>query len=405
MGKRVMEHVKPAGLVQARRVEIAAAADKPVAAQSRILFVDNVRWVMIVLVISMHAAVTYSPFGSWYYREHPPIGMAGKLFFVTYQALLQGFFMALLFFVAGYFVPKSFDAKGARSFLNGRLFRLGLPTLLFVALLGPLTEYLVHPWPLQSFGRELSGYVLAGGFLSGTGPLWFCAALMIFSAAYAGLRMALRPSSASHAPIRIDVVGVMLTVQAVALTTYVARLVFPVGSSVLNMQLCYFPSYIIMFAAGVAASRHDWIHTVTNRFAWTTAVVCVGAAVLMWLPLLVFSGALSGHTAALTGGPTWQSAGLSLWDALICVGMSFGVLAGFRTWLAGQGRITRFLSDNAFAVYVIHTPILVALGIAMAPLALAPAAKFGLLWALGAVACFGVAAPLARRLPLVGRIL
>ena len=177
-----MEHVKPTDLVAVAAARRTTASAPSAAAPSRVLFIDNVRWVMILLVLSMHAAVTYSPFGSWYYREHPPIGMAGKLFFVTYQALLQGFFMALLFFVAGYFVPRSFDAKGARSFLTGRLVRLGLPTLLFVALLGPLTEYLVHPWPLQSLGRELSSYVLGGAFLSGTGPLWFCAALMIFSA-------------------------------------------------------------------------------------------------------------------------------------------------------------------------------------------------------------------------------
>jgi glucan biosynthesis protein C len=85
--------------------------------------------------------------------------------------------------------------------------------------------------------------------------------------------------------------------------------------------------------------------------------------------------------------------------------MSFGVLAGFRAWFTGQGRFVKFMSDNAFAVYVIHAPILVALGLALAPLALAPAAKFALLWALGAMVSFGVAAPIARRLPAIGSIL
>jgi hypothetical protein len=126
---------------------------------------------------------------------------------------------------------------------------------------------------------------------------------------------------------------------------------------------------------------------------------------LMWLPLLVLGGALEGQIAALAGGPTWQSAGMSLWEALICVGMSFGVLSGFRAWFANQGRFTRFMSNNAFAVYVVHAPILVALGLALAPLALAPIAKFAVLWALGAAVSFGVAAPIARRLPLIGRIL
>jgi len=85
--------------------------------------------------------------------------------------------------------------------------------------------------------------------------------------------------------------------------------------------------------------------------------------------------------------------------------MSFGVLAGFRRWVAGHGRISSFMSDNAFAVYVIHAPILVALAVWLAPVALAPLAKFLLLWGLGALVTFGLAAPLARRIPGVGRIL
>lgn len=390
-----------------RSTDIAAATHAPptaVAAHAapRLLFIDNVRWAMILLVLSMHAAVTYSPLGSWYYREHPPVGPAETLFFATYQGVLQGFFMALLFFIAGYFTPRSYDAKGAAGFLSGRLYRLGWPTLLFVAILGPITEYIANG--RNALPGGLLAYVTSGRVLSGTGPLWFCAALLIFTSAYALLRL-VRPEAPPAKSGRIGVVGVVLAVEAIALATYLVRLVFPLGSSVLNMQLCYFPSYIIMFGLGVAASRQDWMRTVGDRFAWITAAICVGAAMLMWLPLLLLGGALAGHQAAYAGGPTWQAAALSLWEALICIGMSFGVLAGFRAWLPTQGRIVRFLSDNAFAVYVIHPPILVAIALVLAPVAMAPLTKFALLWALSAVVCFGAAAPLARRVPVIGRVL
>jgi hypothetical protein len=63
------------------------------------------------------------------------------------------------------------------------------------------------------------------------------------------------------------------------------------------------------------------------------------------------------------------------------------------------------MSDNAFAVYVIHPPILIGIAIAMTPLAWPALAKFALLWAASVLACFAIAAPLARRLPLLGRIL
>ena len=49
------------------------AAARPVAA--RLIFIDNIRWVMIMLVLSMHAAVTYSGHGSWYVKEPAKLGV------------------------------------------------------------------------------------------------------------------------------------------------------------------------------------------------------------------------------------------------------------------------------------------------------------------------------------------
>jgi glucan biosynthesis protein C len=163
---------------------------------------------------------------------------------------------------------------------------------------------------------------------------------------------------------------------------------------------------VVMFALGIAARRGDWLRQVSDRFAFTVAGSCVGVAMLGWLPMLVLGGALKPDGfAPFSGGLTWQSAALATWEQLICVGMSFGVVAGFRRWVAGAGRFNRFMSDNAFAVYVIHAPILVALAVLAAPIALPPLAKFVALWAAGALVTFGVAAPLARRIPVVGRIL
>ena len=85
---------------------------------TRLDFIDNLRWVMIVLVVSMHAAVTYSHLGSWYFMEDPKPGLALTAVFATYQTFLQAFFMGLLFLIAGYFVPGAFDRKGFGKFLR-----------------------------------------------------------------------------------------------------------------------------------------------------------------------------------------------------------------------------------------------------------------------------------------------
>ena len=91
------------------RISVTKEAPGRPLAKSRLLFIDNVRWSMIILVLSMHAADTYSPFGNWYYVDRRETGFGTALFFGIYQSFLQAFFMAALFFIVSVvFVWRSF---------------------------------------------------------------------------------------------------------------------------------------------------------------------------------------------------------------------------------------------------------------------------------------------------------
>ena len=130
--------------------------------------------------------------------------------------------------------------------------------------------------------------------------MWFCAALLLFSGIYtlyetSGVSGALRRSGRSQ----VATSGVMLTIAAMAISTFLVRIVEPMSTSAFNMQLGDFPSYIIMFGLGVVAGREAWIEKVSERFAGAVAGLCVGAAMLMWLPLLVLGGALRGKIRGL----------------------------------------------------------------------------------------------------------
>jgi len=85
--------------------------------------------------------------------------------------------------------------------------------------------------------------------------------------------------------------GVVLAVVALSLATFAVRLWMPTGSAVYNMQLAYFPHYVIMFGLGIAARGGGWLERVADRFAWSAAALCVGIAAVAWLPMLVAGGA------------------------------------------------------------------------------------------------------------------
>lgn len=393
----------------------APGPDAPGPQLPRLVYLDNLRSMLVVLVISMHAADTYSPLGNWYFTDRVPLGTPTLLSFAAWQMFLQAFFMGLLFFIAGVFVPQSFDRRGPRRFLRERARRLSLPVLFYMFVLGPITEYYVaHSWTSRdatSFANEWLKHLYNGEFLQENGPLWFCLALLIFSLGYVALRVAVRaaaprlvrfgPMSAERNPPSTPaLVGFALLL---ATTTFLVRVGRP--PTILNMHLGDFPQYVLLFGAGILASRQAWLPRLSFKTGVTWLVLAMTLGMLAWLAIMVGGGALTGKAAAYSGGWHWQSAALDMWESLTCVGVCLGLLVLFRDELGFQGRVGRFAAENAFSVYVFHPPILVGIARMLHGLAWNPLAKFVLLTCSVTVATFAASAVLFRRTPLLRKIL
>ena len=391
----------------------------------RLLYIDNLRWVMIMLVVSMHAAVTYSHVGSWYYMEDAPVSVAEKGIFATYQAFLQSFFMGFLFFIAGYFVPRAYDGKGPGKFLKDRALRLGLPLLLYVFLLQPVSIWcigLFHgPDVGGSFVDIYGRYIASGRWMGGTGPLWFCEALLIFCLGYTLFRT-LRSSQkslpaagslpgkgiAGSLPDRTIIPGKAIIwgfIVLIGIATFGVRIPWPNGTSFYNLQFCYFPQYVLFFIAGTLAYRGDWLNKLPVRAGKYWGRVGLFGGLVLWAALLILGGAFKGQVALYQGGLHWQSLGMSCWEQVAGVGISIYLLVWFRERYNRQGAAARFFSAHAFAVYVFHAPVLIALSRMMSGLHGPLLLKFLLLTVVSILVTYLLSAGLLRRVPLLKNIL
>jgi len=111
--------------------------------RSRMHYIDHIRSLVIILVVFVHAGVTYSGIGRWYYVENSAPDVATGFLLAAFLSFTQAFSMGLLFWIAGYFAASSCDRKGIRSFLADRAVRLGIPTLLYMLLINPLLGYIL----------------------------------------------------------------------------------------------------------------------------------------------------------------------------------------------------------------------------------------------------------------------
>jgi surface polysaccharide O-acyltransferase-like enzyme len=117
------------------------------------------------------------------------------------------------------------------------------------------------------------------------------------------------------------------------------------------------------------------------------------------------TGGWMGSTSALYGGFTWQSAAYCLWESAVAIALDIGLIVVFREKLNRQSKFIKTLSDNSFAVYVFHTPIIIGAALLLRPLALPPAAKFAVMVIVCLPLVFLAAHFIVRRIPLLKKIM
>jgi glucan biosynthesis protein C len=393
-----------------------SAAQPATGTTSRLFFIDHLRVALVILVVLHHVAMVYGGIPPFYYLEPPTNDMLAGLLALAFVLLNQGWFMGAFFLLAGYFTPRSYDRKGAGIFVKDRLVRLGIPLILFVFVLNPISSAVSWLLPASVTGITTPLTWQTYPYLIGLGPLWFVAMLLIFNFGYAGWRMLAgnRASTSESDTSPPSTLGIGIFILALALASYLVRIVIPLGRSVSLFvyflsfpTIAYLPQYLSFFVLGAVASRHDWFRTIPSSMGK------VGFAAAAVATLTLFSiGFLSFLKAIEAGSPqpppwgygTWQSGLYTLWDSIFAVGLCLGWITFFRRRFNGQGGLGRFLAQHSYTVYIIHIPIIVYLALALRGIRPPAILKFGLVAGIVVPACFAVAY-IIRKIPGASRVL
>jgi hypothetical protein len=353
-------------------------------------------------------SITYGGSGLWYYKEGQ---LAGPELYVSlaFTCICQAFFMGLLFLLAGYFTPASYDRKGPGQFTLDRLTRLWLPVGVFIFIIDPFMQYaLISAGVLPSpTGSPMTTQAFLGLFTNplnglGFGPLWFIEALFFFTLIYVGWRLISKsPSKPRSIPRNSTIVLLAIALGAV---TFMVRIWLPVGN-VLNpfgFQLPFFPQYIAFFIVGVIAFRGNWLPSAPKK----TGTLWLRIALFL---LIIFVAALtyasvSGSVSLFFGGFNWQTAFYAFWEQAFAVSVSVGLIVWCREKMNFQNHFTKILSDNSYAAYILQAPIIVGLGLGLASIKIPLDLKFLIVAPIGVTLCFFVAY-LVRRIPGINHVL
>jgi glucans biosynthesis protein C len=405
---------------QLARHRPSASATHPQAASPTSLALDNLRGIVILIVLGFHSALAYvswvkpatvdfdNPPYAW--RAFPIVDSHRFFGFDLFCAWQDVYLMALMFFLSGLFVWPSLARKQASAFVRDRLLRLGIPFVFGIVVVIPIAIY--PAYRVSAFEPSVEAYwqaLLALPFWP-NGPLWFLWQLLVLNViaalAYWIAPQALRTLGRWSALAKSRVLWYFAALLAASALAYVPlALAFTPwawsNSGLLALQFCRPLQYAVYFFAGLGVGVQGIDLGLVAADGplprhWGYWLAGALAAFALW-------AGLTGLT--LNGG---ASMGLriaaELAYVLACAAGCFFLLAASLRYAARQSPILGNLGADAYALYLLHYVFVVWLQYALLELALFAVLKAAIVFT-GTLICTWTTASAVQRIPLGARLI
>jgi len=308
---------------------------------------DNLRTIIILLVVLYHVGGVYEAAGlwGWFWIVDDPatitwVGIVGIVFDI--------FMMPTLFFISGYLTPASLKSKTGWEFLKGKFKRLMVPWAIAVFTLIPLYKVIFL------YSRNLPQEPWYTYFHI-TNPnsqnwLWFLPVLFLFNVLYLLLSKAninLQKTSLKAAVAGTFVIGFVYSFLIGGVLGFRSWTLTPLIDFENERLLIYFMTFLL----GLLSYRQDifaekpknkTLYTIANSVAWLPVTVHIFARLY---PILYPEG----FAVTPLYRVIWH---LSFDLSLLC--MLYIMIQSFWRYLDKPGKLWDVLNRNSYGVYIIH---------------------------------------------------
>lgn len=250
------------------------------------------------------------------------------------------YFMGLFFFYSGFFVPKSFDKKGQRSFLFERVKRLGIPHVVFSFMVGP---YIMDGLRYLLWERNDQADPAFTPELIVNGTTWFLQQLIVFGILYSFVcKKGWSPKMKCPTILGFFLWSLVIGVVVGASTVFHSNLEY---FQVPNFWRDY-PQFVFFFFGGCLAQRNDWMTELkTNRSR---------IAIYVWLILSLPIGLLKGYLETAVNESLYMFIGNMLWTGVVGMGNSLAVTVFFMDCVNGSYWCTKFFAGSMYTAYILQ---------------------------------------------------
>ena len=329
-------------------------------------YLDNIRWITVVLVVVYHVLYMYN-------AEGIP-GVLGKItgietqYYDAYQYLVYPWFMFLLFIVSGISARFYLERHTDREFIRSRTTKLLVPSTLGVIVFQFVQGYLnLRLSNAYATMQDVpTPVVVLITLASGIGVLWYIQMLWLFSLLLLPLRRLEKD--------RLWTLGARTSLPALLLMTAAVWVAAQIGNTPV-ICVYRFGYYALAFLLGYFVFSHDEVIELLKR--WFAPLLA--AAVVLGVAFCVTFFGEGYADAPVNRTPLFTSYG---WFA------SLAFLGGAAKYLNRTSPFAAWMSRHSWGLYVFHYLGISAAAVFVGARHILPAA---LVYALSLIAAFALA--------------
>lgn len=313
-------------------------------------YLDNIRWITILLVVIFHIFYYYNNIGieamfAGAEAYTGAVSIAG-----LYQYFVYPWFMLLLFVVAGISARMALKKRTNREFLRARVDKILVPSTLGVLAFGWIGGYVIY---LHTAGAnlppEVPAFVRAIIVLScGIGALWFCHVLFVAVLVLMLLRKLLGCFGVDDDKACAWIEGRTAGWVAFGAVMVILYFIFWGGSHILNMPLitAYRNGiYIPAFLAGFYIFSSEKVIEKLKKAVLPLLILCIGTGIL--------------YMTRCYGQAYSDVKVLSRYDLnLYAFCMILFILGAGARFLDFSNKLTEYMRKCCFGIYVFHIPVM-----------------------------------------------
>jgi len=345
-----------------------------VTAKNRIHWLDNLRMVIIALVVLYHVGGVYETTGMWAFFwivDDPDTWMASGIIGIMFDT----FVMPTIFLISGYLAAASIKGKTAWNFIKGKAKRLLLPWVLALVTLIPLYKVIF----LYSRGLPQENWTT---YFHITNPnsqnwLWFLPLLFVFNLIYLGIdRLGIKLEKVNL--VWGLIVGFLLSVGFSYLMGNIAGFRSWTLTPVLDFENERLLAHFLFYLFGAAAFKQDIFARLPEKK--TLYNIANG---LSWLPVTghIFVRLWPFFVPGFEVTPLYRI----LWFTsfhLSSIVLAYVMVESFRFYLNKSGKLWELLNRNSYGVYILHVVLIGIFGTLLLGVGLPGWAKYLILFIL-----------------------